>query len=318
MYNPFVVDLNRIAPRVSQTGNAPSGPAVGDEGSNRPDARLIPPGARGTVDRFGMGPVHRVECHGDSPLRAGLADPNRGIPRSAAGRGEWRSAAYAGPTNRQIPIRAGKTPIDDQTASDVQPGAISLLDQGRTNACGTTALSMVMRYWQGATPENTVAAIDAEIRPGNYPSDPRDMQAYARSQGLRAGVIRGGTTAQLQSLINQGTPPVIVVWSNPGFHYVAVTGYERTVNGDDTDVEYTLADPASGTRTISTEKLNELWGGRGNQNYLISIAPSGSHQVTGLDGRERRADRLVVYDSRPHAGDALISAAVNAYGWWIS
>ncbi|MEL6548559.1 MAG: cysteine peptidase family C39 domain-containing protein, partial [Myxococcota bacterium] len=213
--------------------------------------------------------------------------------------------------------RAGRTRITKQTATGVRPGAISLLHQGATNACGTTSLSMVMRYWQGSTEANTVAAIDAEIRPSNAPSDPRDLQRYAQAQGLRAGVIRGGTPHQLTSLLDQGTPPIIVIWSGNQLHYVAVTGYQRTVNGDQTNVNFTLADPAAGTRTVSRERLQELWGNHA-QNYLITVAPSGSRQIAGLDGRSRAANQLTVYDSDPGIVDGLVSTGVDIVGEIIS
>ncbi len=265
------------------------------------------------LDRFGRRALDPVAPRPDpSDRRLGLTRPNPGNPRRVAGQREWFSPLYAGPTDRQVGIRAGVTPISRQTADGARPGAISLLNQGRTNACGTTSLSMVLRYWHGATAQNTVAAIDRAIRPGNSPTDPREIQALARRQGLRAGVIRGASVSQLSGLIDQGTPPIIVIHSGSQLHYVAVTGYERSTRGG--ELEFTLADPASGKRTLSASELEELWA----LNYLISIAPSGSERITGLDRRQRRADQLTVYDSTPNAIDAVASAGLDAIGAFIS
>ncbi len=206
------------------------------------------------------------------------------------------------------------TPIDEQTAEGVRPGEISLLHQGSTNACGTTTLSMILRFWQGSTQANTVEAIDRSIRPGNSPTEPRDIKAYARSQGLRAGVIRGGTPAHLVQLINQGTPPMIVTYAGSQMHYVAVTGYERTIRHGEPHLSFTLADPSAGVRTVSRAELEQAW----TLGYLISIAPSGSQAVATLDGRPRRADQLVVFDSPPNAVDAAASIGVDIVGLFTS
>ncbi|MEL7305227.1 MAG: cysteine peptidase family C39 domain-containing protein [Myxococcota bacterium] len=260
-----------------------------------------------TFGRRALDPIARRPGQGDGSL--GLTRPNPGNPRRSAGRGEWISPLYPGPTDRQVGIRAGVTPISRQTADGARPGAISLLHQGKTNACGTTSLSMVLRYWQGASAQNTVAAIDRAIRPGNSPTDPREIQALAQRQGLRAGVVRNATPTQLAGLIDQGTPPIIVLHAdNFQFHYVVVTGYERTVENGETEVEFTLADPAAGVRTLSRDELEEQWA----LNYLISFAPSGSQRITGLDRRQRRADQLDVPNARPDYVDAATSAGIDA------
>ena len=108
------------------------------------------------------------------------------------------------------------------------PGPVVLVDvpfmEQAPNRCGAASLEMVMRY---LGTEADGAALDREIYiPALAGTVPELVAEGARKQGLSASVEQG-TEADLQQLLKNGTPPILMLASTADDskgHFVVVTG----------------------------------------------------------------------------------------------
>lgn len=108
-----------------------------------------------------------------------------------------------------------------------------LLNQGRTNGCGTTSLAMISTFLGH---ERSMGEIDNEIRRQDIFSAPNDLVEYARGTGLRAEMYNHGTPEELAYFVDLGIPTQIVTTADGSgdpqkMHYVVITGYAVDKNG---------------------------------------------------------------------------------------
>lgn len=168
------------------------------------------------------------------------------------------------------------------------------------NSCGTTALSMVMKYFQGHTLENSVPTIDRYIRArgtldfalptGQIKSvaidgytAPRDIVNYANQRGLRAGLKNQASLAELRAFLDQGVPCLCLTDWNFGengseprqaapdaqsLHWVSVIGYEtrQRPGGSQSERVYLVANPHGWVRwvqRVAEADFDKVWSGSG-------------------------------------------------------
>jgi hypothetical protein len=169
-------------------------------------------------------------------------------------------------------------------------GVLRAIDQGDTNACGTTSLAMVMRYFQGPTDANTVAAIDEHIRAyreiDGYTS-PRDIVDYAAAHGMRGAIVNDSSLPELYALLDLGVPVVVLTdWkiedgqarpTGDDGHYVVVSNYRRYFdpNTGKFERELVIVNPNRGVEHIDAETFDTLWRGawRFGQRYKVKGVP---------------------------------------------
>jgi len=131
-------------------------------------------------------------------------------------------------------------------------------DQGWTNACGTTSLSMVLEYF-GLPADHD--AIDRAIRPWGDRGpgvSPDDVVEYARRAGLQCQQYSEGSVADIEGHVAAGRPVTVLI-AHPesgGAHYVNVTAVERT---DDGGVFVHIRDPNGFDRRLPEAEFLELW-----------------------------------------------------------
>lgn len=115
-------------------------------------------------------------------------------------------------------------------------------DQGTTNGCGTTCLSMAMEYWRPGRPENARAAIDGAVRPFDMFTAPGDLLRYARFHGYRAAMLVDATLDDLLRLLDRGLPTLVLCDRSgargDALHYMLAIGQEEG--------SLLFADPAGG------------------------------------------------------------------------
>ena len=184
-------------------------------------------------------------------------------------------------------------------------------DQGDSNGCATTSLSMVLEYF-GI--HMTREEIDQAIRRGDnfLGSSVDDILEFARDHGLEAEGYNNGTWEEVKSMIDQGYPVLASVDSDDnikgtdtsdpsktvglpdGRHVITITGY-----GTDpaTGEEYVLYhdpnygdDPATaakegGELRMSVSDFEKAWGKEtfGVKNYFMAFGPEGADLPAGRD-----------------------------------
>lgn len=136
-------------------------------------------------------------------------------------------------------------------------------NQGSTNACGTTSLAAVLRYYGYSVKDHW--EIDKTIRSTRFDffTTPHGIIDYANSKGLRTGLKLNSNLKDLANMIDQGVPVMVLTDSTPEnktdfyLHWQVVTGYkkDRTGNID----KLIIADPSSGSvdETDANEFLKE-------------------------------------------------------------
>jgi hypothetical protein len=165
------------------------------------------------------------------------------------------------------------------------------------NSCGTTSLSMMLKYFQGHTLENSVTTIDKYIRAqgslefllpnGKIKSvaidgytAPRDIVKYANQQGMRAGLQNKSSITALKRMLDQGVPCLCLTdWnfaengSKPSnaspdaesLHWVNVVGYEYQKNPKTQKSEMYLivANPHGLIQHVAEKDFDKVWSGTG-------------------------------------------------------
>jgi ABC-type bacteriocin/lantibiotic exporter with double-glycine peptidase domain len=172
------------------------------------------------------------------------------------------------------------------TAQSISPRA--LLDQAGWNRvdrvelvrqkgildCGSSALSMVLRYWEpnAGRAVHREAIEDALRRHPGEGLSARDLRDYARRRGFLAFVIKG-SFSDLEHEIDVGRPVIVGVLKQLSSgealaHYEVFIGYHPQKH-----LVLTL-DPANGLRQNTLEAFSTEWQQAGH--VTLVVIPSGS------------------------------------------
>lgn len=180
------------------------------------------------------------------------------------------------------------TLLVNQGGESYLPNTVKMpyLDQGDTNACGTTSLAMTMTYL--GVPK-TQQEIDYAIRRSWHPdmyTAPSDIISYARTNGLRAQGLNNGRWQNVIDELMLGNPVMCLLNADfqypkalggthlHGFHYVVVNGYRTAGNGTALAVFH---DPNVGSFSqdmeASVSDFEAMWSdvGWGFRNYFITF-----------------------------------------------
>jgi hypothetical protein len=169
------------------------------------------------------------------------------------------------------------------------PGALETMPlflQGQSNACGTTALAMILSHVTGTSIDRH--DIDAQIRRFDVFASPLDMMDYARRAGVAAEGYNHGSKDQLERFIDAGVPTELVI-SADGSHalsrlhcVVPVAHHPDPTTGEEI---FTLHDPARGRIEVPWSELDRQWSGPpvGFDHYFMAFAPAGTPLPPGRD-----------------------------------
>jgi predicted double-glycine peptidase len=152
------------------------------------------------------------------------------------------------------------------TATSAQPSVVAqeghwtmvrnfpYVPQANQSDCGAAALAAVLRFWgHPATPQSIEAALGAEdnrLKAG-------DMEAYARSVGMRSYVFFG-TMKDVVHELEQGRP-VIVGLGKMVEEKKALSHYQVVVGWEPNKKQVLLLDPARGWQVDSLEGFGKEW-----------------------------------------------------------
>src|SRR6185436_86565 len=112
-------------------------------------------------------------------------------------------------------------------AGGADDNRIHPVDQGNSNACGTSSLSMIMDYLGKPSSREQ---IDGAVRRTDFGATPGPLIEYARDHGLEAEGYNNGTWEAMRSFVERGIPVQAIyntqASGNPSDgHIVAVVGF---------------------------------------------------------------------------------------------
>jgi predicted double-glycine peptidase len=155
--------------------------------------------------------------------------------------------------------------------------------QVEQNACGPTALAMILSHLQGR--DVTAAEIAQAIRRRDVGTPPSLLVDYAQKQGLAAAQYNNGSWDAMKAYLDQGLPCMALIDQGSGkdfvSHYVNVVGYSVA---DDHSVTLLLNDPfASGQTSMSLDSFLSKWDHiklanikTGYNNFFMVVGPKGA------------------------------------------
>lgn len=188
--------------------------------------------------------------------------------------------------------------VGAQPARPAAPNRVSNLDvprvdQGNSNACGTTSMTMILQFWGHNV---TRQQVDANIRRSNLadmPTAPDLIVLNARARGMRAELQTGSSLDDLARMVDAHVPVQVLLdpmdengrfdSSDVNLHYMVVTGVERDAQGRVTHVLGN--DPAGGgTFRHTAENFERAWSNLklkgvpvGINRLIISMVPNNRH-----------------------------------------
>ncbi len=222
------------------------------------------------------------------------------------------------PTTPRVPasatksaaVRTPKASTPAPATRDARDFGRYLQDQGQTNSCGTTSLSMLMNFWKGNAGAYTHQKIDQSIRVFDGPTAPTNIVSYLRTQGFRAEAVNNASVSDIRKYLDQGVPVQVLYDpsadpSDVYLHYVDVVDYKADAQGN--IVSLKIADPAGGRLTeVPVGEFQKRWQnlklknvGLGVNNLMIVALPKENVPVRGRDGTIRNSNEIAL----PKGGD---------------
>jgi hypothetical protein len=163
-------------------------------------------------------------------------------------------------------------------------------DQGNSQGCGTTSLSMILKYYgidiSREDIDNAIRRTDSKLG-----SNPGDLMEFARDHGLEAEGYNNASWEDLKSMVDKGYPCMASIGNGDGGrHLIVVTGYET---GADGKVHVLYHDPEQGDengvkgheQSMTLDDFKSAWGQDdfGLKNYFMAFAPGGTDLPAGND-----------------------------------
>lgn len=233
----------------------------------------------------------------------------------------------------------------------IDAGVLAIQEQ-EGNSCGTTALSMLMGYYQGHTLENAVPTIDNYIRANSQETSafaqmtrlieldgftaPRDIVNYANDRGFRAGMQNDASIGQIKSYLDQGVPVMVLTdWNfnsggerprgaNPdgaSLHWVNVIGYEYAPHPDTQapELQLVIANPHGRVQRVNENDFLDVW-----SNLKLSVSESrevdtGMNRLLVAMVPQDETREIVAPDGQVRkAGDISIPRGTDGLGGWAA
>ncbi len=156
---------------------------------------------------------------------------------------------------------------DDDQEKDL--GCQVFLRGQRDNACGTTSLAYILRYFgKDVWPDD----VDRELRGTKITdmfSEPMGLRDYARSCGLNSEIYVNGDIDELRNLVERGIPVMLDISNTAGSkdvyngHWVVVLsmcGEPSSVSPGTMDTVIQMYDPGGVQFSITPDRLEQFWG----------------------------------------------------------
>jgi Peptidase_C39 like family len=248
------------------------------------------------------------------------------------------SAGNTTPQDLTIPgfpgsLAAPGTPNPQTTIPD--PGNMPFNQQGNTNDCGPTSLSMILNYY--GIPATRQGIDDAIHRGDNsVGGTPEDEMQYAEDQGLAAAEYNNGTWDEVKAAIDAHHPVMASITGSGepelsgqpgnftpdgdslpnGRHQIVITGYETGPDGK----QYVLFhDPNHGQlEKMSVDDFQKVWSKEdfGVKNFFMVFAPGGTDlPPSRMDGAQGAMTTLNGAANLINSVNRIFSP--NSFGDWV-
>lgn len=264
-------------------------------------------------------PESNSETTSDTPVEPGTAPPETPAPAETPPAPpplrKWNAGegikTLEESFRTSLPYHEGALPSRElEPLKQIRAGLFRVQDQVG-NSCGTTSLSMLLKYHQGHTLENSVPTIDKYSRaqgklelnlPGGTKTvdidgftAARDIVEYAQNHGMRAGMKNNANTSELKAYLDKGVPLMVVTdWNFEGgsytapadakpdgksLHYVTLIGYEYQKNPktDKQELHFIVGNPWGVVQKVSESDFKTVW-----KDLELEI-PGGKKVKTGMN-----------------------------------
>ncbi len=220
--------------------------------------------------------------------------PTVSIPTKKVWSTSDKMAEHKASDRTVIPVHRDILPSRDLSKLTAAKAGLFHIQDQVGNSCGTTSLSMLMKFYQGHSLENSVPTIDKYIRGlgtfelhgpnGNtksYEIDsytaPRDIVDYANERGFRAGLQNNSSISKLTAFLDKGVPVMVLTdWNFDGnngkfpagakpdgesLHYVNVIGYEhiKPEGSKESKLHLVIANPHGKIQYVPEDQFNKVW-----------------------------------------------------------
>jgi hypothetical protein len=156
------------------------------------------------------------------------------------------------------------------------------IDQGKSNACGSSSLAMIMDYLGVPVSRGD---IDKEIRRIDQGLPPQPLIDYAREHGLEAEFYNHGSWDEIKGLIGRGIPVQAQInteadGSKTHMHWVAVVGFRTDPKTGEEQIGFRNSADGGKVDWMSRAEFEKKWShpldGAGYDNSFIAYAPGGT------------------------------------------
>jgi hypothetical protein len=156
------------------------------------------------------------------------------------------------------------------------------VDQGNSNACGSSSLAMIMNYLGVPVSRQD---IDREIRRVDQGLPPQPLIDYAREHGLEAEFYNHGSWDELKGFIDRGIPVQAQInteadGSKTHMHWVAVVGFRTDPKTGEEQIGFRNSADKGKVDWMSRAEFEKKWShpldGAGYDNSFIAYAPGGT------------------------------------------
>lgn len=178
------------------------------------------------------------------------------------------------------------------------PGAIDgtrmpAIDQGNSNACGSSSLAMIMSYLGVPTSRQDV---DREIRRVDKGLPPQPMIDYAREHGLNAEGYNHGSWDEIKGLVQRGVAVQVDIntqadGSQSNLHWLAVVGFRTDPATGKEQIGVRNSAAGGKVEWMDRDQFEKKWhhplDGTGYDNFFVAYAKPGTDLPPGRwDGIE--------------------------------
>jgi hypothetical protein len=156
------------------------------------------------------------------------------------------------------------------------------VDQGKSNACGSSSLAMIMNYLGVHVSRQD---IDREIRRIDQGLPPQPLIDYARDHGLEAEFYNNGSWDEMKGFIGRGIPVQAQInteadGSKTHMHWVAVVGFRTDPKTGEEQIGFRNSADGGKVDWMSRAEFEKKWAhpldGAAYNNSFIAYAPGGT------------------------------------------
>jgi tetratricopeptide (TPR) repeat protein len=181
------------------------------------------------------------------------------------------------------------------------------------NNCGPTTIAMNLSFFGIDVHQREPASV-LKPNPDDKNVSPRQLAAYAESQGFETLVRMGGTLELLQQLLSNGVPVIVEDWILPEDN--GGMGHYRLLTGYDAGEEHFIAQDSyfGPDEQVPFDELRQSWRVF-NRKYLVVYRPQQAETVQAILGAMVDDEEMLAHTLSRAQADVQASPD-DAFAWF--